>query len=368
MYATSYLGLGLLWTTLSLVAAQLVRRSRGVWAVGGVVLVASYLLRAVGVVRGSWLQWASPLVWLQETRAFAADPRAWPLALPFLASGSLAVVAVRLAARRDLGAGVLASRPGPDRASPMLASTWGRTLRTTLPSMAGWAAVVVVVGAVFGGLSREMSAALAANASAAEVFGGQGGDAVDGYLAFTIVTVTLIACAAAVQGVAHLRASEVAGLAEVELARPVARRGWVQAGAVVPLVAALVVALLGGAATGLSAAASLQDPDRAATLAGAALGYAPAVAVCAALALTLFGLLPRAQAAAWLVVIWSGVVAVLGSSLHLADWARALSPIDRLGSLPVDPYDVAAAVGLLGVAIGLWIVGVTAFGRRDVPA
>ena len=93
------------------------------------------------------------------------------------------------------------------------------------------------------------------------------------------------------------------------------RVGWALTGALVPFVAALVVALVGGLATGLSAAASLHDPDRVAALTGAALGYSPAVAVCVAVGLAVFGLVPRAQAAAWLVVVWAGVVAVLGDSL-----------------------------------------------------
>ena len=89
--------------------------------------------------------------------------------------------------------------PGTGRASGWLATTVGRSVRPTLSTAAAWSAVVVVVGAVLGGLAHEMSAALAANPGAAEVFGGQGTDAVDGYLAFTLVVIALVACAAAVQ-------------------------------------------------------------------------------------------------------------------------------------------------------------------------
>jgi len=367
-YAASYLGLGLVWLGVAALAAQVVRRARGVWALGLGALVGAYVLRAVGDVSdgAAWLRWASPLAWLQETRAFAADHRTWPLLLPVAGAAVLLAAAAVLVGRRDLGAGLVASRSGPAHASALLASPLGLAVRRAVGTAGGWCAIALIVGGVFGALAKE-----AASAVSSSSLGGTfatGSEPADGYLALTVEVVALLACAAAVQGVGALRDQETAGLAEETLARPVGRRGWALGDTAAALATALVVLVVGGLAAGAGAAVSLGEPARTGALTAAALGYLPAVLVCAGVALALFGLAPRAQQAAWAVVAWAAVVAMLGDALDVAGWARDLSPLDHLGALPVDGYDATAAAWLVAVAVALGAVGLETFRRRDVPA
>jgi len=366
LYAVSYLGLGLVWLGIATVAAQLVRRARGVRVVSLAALVAAYVLRAVGDVQGSWVKWTSPLVWMQETRAFAADHRAWPVLVALGVAVTLLAVAAVLVRERDLGAGAVASRPGPVAASRLLAAPLGLAARRAAAALLTWGAVAVVVGGVFGAVAKEAASAIGSGDLGTAL--ATGGDPADGYLALTVAVVALLGCAAVVQGVGTLREQELDGVAEVTLARPVGRIGWATGAAVSAVATAVGVLLLGGAVAGLAAAASLDEPSRVASLTGAALGYVPAVLVCGAVALALFGVLPRAAQAAWVVVAWAALVATLGDSLQLDQWARDLSPMDPLGSLPVDAYDAAAAAELVVVAAVLAVVGLAGARRRDLPA
>ncbi|MGZ7023578.1 MAG: ABC transporter permease, partial [Ilumatobacteraceae bacterium] len=119
IFGASFTMLGLVFTCIALVAAQVSENTRVVYGIAGAVLGAAYVLRAVGDIGDGTISWLSPIGWAQKTRPFAGE-RWWPF-LPMIAAvASLLVVAAAFAARRDLGAGLVAPRPGPRIASPAL--------------------------------------------------------------------------------------------------------------------------------------------------------------------------------------------------------------------------------------------------------
>ena len=76
--------------------------------------------------------------------------RTWLLLVGVLAYAVLVLVAFALLERRDLGAGVLPSRPGPARGS--LRTVGGLTRRLARGTLIGWTVGFVVLGAVVGSL------------------------------------------------------------------------------------------------------------------------------------------------------------------------------------------------------------------------
>ncbi len=73
---------------------------------------ALFVLRAVGdTTDASWLSWLSPFGWNTQLRAYG-DTRWWVLLLYVALAGVLVLVAVA-ARQADLGAGIVAPRPGP---------------------------------------------------------------------------------------------------------------------------------------------------------------------------------------------------------------------------------------------------------------
>ena len=114
---------GLAFTGIAAVAAQLASGARGARGLAFGVLGAAFVIRAIGDSAGasgpSWLSWASPLGWVELTQPFAW-PRWWVLALPLAVLALGTAGAFALAARRDLGAGLLPDRPGRPTASGWL--------------------------------------------------------------------------------------------------------------------------------------------------------------------------------------------------------------------------------------------------------
>lgn len=159
------LALGLLtlvFASLAALLAQVLLHSRGVYAGGLAVLVASYLLRGIGDVQESWLTWLSPLGWMEKTAPFGAQ-RWWVLVIPLVVTLALSGAAVALADRRDLGSALHRPGPGPGRASRLLQRPLGLAAYVHRSSFVGWLAGSVVLGATMGLLAQEAVDALLGN-------------------------------------------------------------------------------------------------------------------------------------------------------------------------------------------------------------
>lgn len=97
--------------------AELTEHARAASAMAFALLAVAALVRGVGDVLktgGSALSWFSPIAWAQQTRTFV-ELRWWPLLLPLALTVVLVVVAYRLVAIRDVGAGLVRGLPAAGR-------------------------------------------------------------------------------------------------------------------------------------------------------------------------------------------------------------------------------------------------------------
>ena len=115
---------GLVFTAVAAVTAQLSPSARFARGAAFAVLAAAFTLRALGDAGSGTLSWLSPLGWSLQVRPYAGDH--WPVLVLHLATTvALTAVAYRLLAGRDVGAGLLAERPGPGCAAPALGNVFG---------------------------------------------------------------------------------------------------------------------------------------------------------------------------------------------------------------------------------------------------
>jgi ABC-2 type transport system permease protein len=97
------------------------------------------------------------------------------------------------------------------------------------------------------------------------------------------------------------------------------------------------------------------------------LAYLPAELVIAAVAVLLYGFVPRAFALAWAAFGAVTFIGLLGSGLQLPDWVLNLSPLTHVGKPPVDDIDAAALAWLGLVAAVMASAAFAGFRRRRVP-
>ena len=367
---------GWMFAAVGAVAAQLTGSAGSAREIAASVLGVAWLLRAAGDTSGqaggglARLSWMSPIGWVQRIRPYG-DERWWLLAVAAGLTAVLAAAAVALSARRDLGAGLLAARPGPAAAASPLRSPLALAWRLHWALAAGWTAGFAVVGVVLGGVAASVGDIVQGNQDLEELFARLGGRSglVDAYLASIMGMLGLIAAAYAIQATLRLRSEESGGRAEPVLATAVGRLRWAASHLVMavlgPAAALLAAGLTCGLAYGLDTGDVGHQLPR--VLAGAIVQLPP-VWVLAAVAVALFGLRPRLAPAAWGALAVCLLLGLVGAAIRLDQWLLDLSPFTHVPKSPGGAVAAAPLVVLATVAVVLTIAGLVGLRRRDLPA
>jgi ABC-2 type transport system permease protein len=364
------IGLGLtacgwVFSGTALVAAQLTQSTRAMYGIAGSVIGSAYGLRAIGDVGNPALSWLSPIGWYQAMHAFSGL-RWWPALIMLAAAAAAVAGAYGLFGRRDVGAGLLAARPGAAEAGPGLRSGLGLAWRIQRGALYGWAAGLFLTGLSYGSIGDSVED-LVGDSDFAEAFGaGVTDNLVDGFYATAIVQLALIASGFAISSTLRPRAEEEAGHSEVLLATGLSRRAWLGAHVLVTVGGTTLVLALGGLGLGVGYAATTGDGDAVLRYAWPVLPYLAPVLVLSAVARLLYGLVPRWLVLAWLPLVLAVVVLLFGDVLQLPQWLQDVSPFEHLALVPAEDFDPlpVALVALLAALVSL--AGQMAFRRRDI--
>ena len=367
-YAVAGCASALVFLALGALCSQLASTRRQANALGAAVLGVAWVLRMVAdsdTSRGR-LRWATPLGWIEELRPLT-DPRPWALAPVLVLAGACVVLTLVLVGRRDTGAGVVAWRRQTRGRTRLLTGPLGLAVRLERGVAVGWILGLTSVALVFGWVAGAAASAGiddgAVRATVAQL-GGRGGGAA-AWIGYELLYLAAILAFAAAGQVAAMRAEEADGVADNLLAGPVARARWIAS----RLLPATALVLLSGLGCGVGAWWGLLGEHELGwwTLLGAGLNTAVPALFVLGLGTFLFGVAPRlAGPALYAVVLWSFVVAVVGSSLVDADWILQTAVLSHVSPVPAAPADWSGIVWLLGLAAAGVAGGTAAFRRRDV--
>lgn len=364
---------GLAFTGIAAAGAQLTSGARAARGLALGVLGAAFLARAVGDSAGasgpSWLTWVLPLGWTEVLRPFAGE-RWWVLALPVAVFLLGTWVAFALAARRDLGAGLLSGRPGRPEAPALLCGPLPLAWRLQWPSLAGWAAGYALIFAVSGAAAKGIGQLAGTSGGLRKEFTRLGGQAavVNAYLAALMLLAGVIAAAYAITTVLRLRAEETSGRADPVLAGAQGRVRWGLSHVLVALCGTVVLLAIAGVAAGLGYGLRAGGVGtETARMLGAGLAQLPAALAIAAVAVAAIGLLPGAAAAVgWTALGLTVVIGLFGSSLQLSHWLLDVSPFTQVPRLPGGAVSAAPLAWLSLAALILTVAGLAGLRHRDI--
>jgi ABC-2 type transport system permease protein len=371
-FGIAWATVGLTFTGVAAVAAQLTTTTRGAgaWAFG--TLGVSYLLRAVGDTSGaaSWLTWLSPLGWAEKIEVFGEN-KVVVAVLPLVVTVLLIALAYTLQERRDFGSGLLPSRPGPAEAAPALRSPWALAWRLQRANLLGWVIGYAVVGTVLGAVAGSV-ASLAGGEQMQELLRKLGGNASSLTDTFISTELQFLAIGAAAYGIsAALRLRSEENDLHTEQILATSTRRWTV------LASHSVIALLGSALLMLVLALALALGTRSQYGGfGAALGHLlpsalatiPPVWVCVGLALAIFGSAPKIVYVAWGLLAAFVVVGEFGPLFNLPQPVIDVSPFVHAVVLPGSSVVATPLVVLFAIAAALVVLAQTTFRRRDIPS
>jgi ABC-2 type transport system permease protein len=372
------LAVGAAWTVSGLfmigvtaVAAQLTATARGCAGISFGVLAAAFLVRAMGDTAtsdaGKRLSWFSPLGWSIKVAAYGAN-RIW-LILPTLAlAGALVAAAYALLERRDLGAGLLAGRPGTARAGRLLGSPWGLSWRLNRPSVIGWTVLSVVLSAVLGNLVKSIGD-LTSNPTIQQMLqslGGSAGTLEDIFFSTELRFAAAAATAAGISAALRMTAEERATHAEVLLATPTSRSRFFTSHAVAAaLLSTWIMAVIGLVAGVVGHGLDASAPG-AGELLVAAVATLPAVWLIIGSTLLLHGLGTRWAPFGWGVLAVTFLLGEFGPLMNLPQWMIDLSPYVHLSQLPGGSFATTPSVVMTALAVLAVIAGGALFRHRDI--
>lgn len=369
-FGLAWAATGCAFAAVGALAAQLTSGSRTAAGLAGGFLGLAYLVRAVGDAAGhddaTWFSWLSPLSWGQEVRPFAQE-RWQVLLLLVVFTLGVAAAAYVLAMGRDLGASLLADRPGPSRASAGLGTPLGLAWRLQRGLLLAWLLSVILTQAIMGSIASQIGGML--NNPAIRQFIEQlGGTRVvtDAYLAMELGVMASMITVFGMQVAMRLRTEEEGLRTELVLSTSTTRRRWLASYSVIALLGAAGLLLLGGLATAVAHAVQIRDSGEVGRVLLGAAVQIPAVWVMIGIVLLIFGFAPRATSATWGVLVAFLLLGEFGDVLHLPRLLMNASPFAHTPRIPGQSFGATPLLIMLaiaGISIALAAIG---FQRRDI--
>jgi ABC-2 type transport system permease protein len=364
---------GLVFAAIAGVTAQLARTSRGANGLAGLAIGAAFLITSTGNGQqgGSPLQWVTPFGWAQQTRAYA-DERWWLLGLSLVVAVGVAALALHVAARRDLGAGLLAQRRGRTHAADWISGPVALAWRLDRTALLVWVLGFAVLGAVEGSMLTTSVDLVRNSPGLADVILALAGGTTNLDDAFLVTMTGLFGLLAAGFGIStalRLRAEEEDGRAELVVSAARSRTAWLSGHASTALVGSTLLLVVGGLSLGAVFGAADGDVTGQAWRAMlASLTTAPALWLVVAVPIALVGIRPAwAGVVSWLVLVWCVVASYFGAILGLPEVLQQTSPFGHVPLWPAQPMRWLPLVVLAAAALALLAAGAAGVRRRDMP-
>lgn len=274
------------------------RRQANALAAAALALALGIRMVADSVAGLGWMRWLSPLGWVENLHPLTGSEPLVLVPIIVLIAG-LCALAVVLAGRRDVGAGILGGRR-PGRSVPRLLDSPGQlVVRLERWVAVGWIAGMALLAMLFGIVAR--SAATASPSVSRSLvqqvarLGGHHVGAATAWIGYEFLYIAALVAFAAAGQISAMRSEEADGHLENLLARHLPRDVWV--GGRLRFGTAMVVAIgLGAAVGGWVGVAGMSSGVGFTAMLQAGLNLIPAAIFILGLGTLLFGLIPRLAA------------------------------------------------------------------------
>lgn len=367
LLGATFAATGWMFAAVAAVTAQIGAESRTANSIAVGALGVLFLLRgfAYSVQAPEWTVWANPLGWMTETHPATGD-HWWPLGYALAFTVIVTGIAFALQARRDFGQGAIAPRPGPARGQDR--STWRLVVRLNRGPIITWLIAFAALGVVFGYFATSITDILGSDSAVAKILAA-GATTPHALVAVFLVTIlSLVGIIAAIPGVQimlRLRTEELEDRVEPIIATDVRRPRYYASNVVLALAAPAVYVLVAGLViAALASTADIGVDFGKAVL--QALVTVPAVWTVVAVSVAVVGARPQVSIAAWLGVLASFVLTLLGPTFKLWDWILAISPFWHIPNVTDADADPWALLWISLVTALLLAIGFVGFRRRDL--
>lgn len=366
LYGLTLGGIGIFFSGIAIVCAQLSESARGATSLSMVVLAISYIIRSAGDVSESVLSRFSPLGWVTFVQPFSAN-NGWPIVCCMIGGILLGWLAWILQGRRDLGAGFIHPKSGRTHASRYLSTPFALTLRLQRTGMIIWAVGMLVLGISYGSVLGDLESFFDGNELLKNMLAGNTDQSVaEQFLPLLMLVMALIATIPSVLAMHKLAGEEKVDRIDSVLGRSVSRTHLMRAYMSVAALNGIMMNTLAALGLWLASVSVMDNPLSATLVFLSSAVQIPAILVMVGLSAMGVGIAPKWSSLVWLYLVYSFVTLYLGSLFQFPEWATRTSPFGWVPEWPVESMNWIAIVSLGMIAAVFAIIGMIGYHKRDI--
>ncbi|MFQ7233348.1 MAG: hypothetical protein ACLRPU_00630, partial [Enterococcus hulanensis] len=281
------------------------------------------------------------------------------------------LIAINIAATRDIGSGILAARNGKGQAGKLLSSPLGLVLSIERNSIIGWIFGGIILGAAYGSIFSTIGDIIGSNPTYRKILGvtqinAANRELILNYLNMLALFFVAIAAISGILIIFRLKSDEKKGYLEILHSKSISKtRLALSYFGVGTIVSMLVFAgtLAGAFFIGNS---MLDDPIATKYFWQTMVGFLPATLFFVGIGTFFTGAFPKLTNVLWIYLAASVLVKMFGPLLNLSDDVANISPLGWVGKVPTESVDNTVMIVLVSAFLVLTLLGIVGYNKRDL--
>lgn len=361
---------GLMFASIAAFVAQLVDNSRAATMLAYLVFGIMYIARMMTDVSNPKMTWWVPFGWVEKFSTYKDNNWA-PVLLMLIFSVVVFGLAMLINAKRDMGAGIIATRPGRSRASVILNGPLGLFWRLHRTSIIVWAIGIMILGFTYGSIFNTIGDILKTNPTMASLLGP---DAVRSanvliikeFASVLMIVFGVLATIPGIQIINYLKTGENKGYLEMIHAKPVGRGRLFTDTLILAFVTTYLALFMGVWGLQLGGVYSMTHPLGLSLFMRGFYGYISPVFIMLAISAAIIGWYPKLANLSYGYLIVALFIQYFGKMIKLPDWTFKLTPFGYIPKVPVHTLDVGTFWWQILIGVVLIVIGYIGYKNRDI--
>lgn len=369
------LGLGLascgfMFASIAAVVSQLSDNTRSATTLAYLVFGIMYIARMITDVTDSHYTWFVPLGWVEKLSTYQQNN--WlPVILMLILSVILVLITFYLNSHRDLGSGLIATKPGRASASPLLHDPLTLFWRLNRVSILVWFFGILILGMTYGSIFNTIGDIVKTNPMFKQLLSTSAIDnanllIVKQFIGMLMIVFAVLALIPGISLINYLKKGEDKGYLEIIHATPTSRLKLYSSMIFISVITVTIVLFAGNLGLYLGGNAVMKQNLPLEIFQRNLLGYWPATMIFLGISACLVGWLPKLISLNFGYLIISFFIQYFGKLLKLPDWTEKLTPFGYLAKVPVKAFNPTTFWFQLALALILIVIGYIGYRRRDL--
>ena len=340
--------------------------SRGAVTISCIFLGIAYLVRGIGDVSVEFLSYISPLGIPLRTQVFVNNYW-WPLAILLVFTVIVTMIAFYVNSIRDLGAGLIAAKPGRSEASKWLQTPMGLTTRLLKPVLIGWGITLLLMGISYGAVFGDIENFLYGSEMMQQIFLNNDRFTISEQFMTTLMAISsIVATIATLLVILKIRSEEKKERLENLYSKKVSKNKVLSSYVILSVISSMLFMFLFAFGLWIASSNVMEEPIAFMTMFFGAMVYLPAIWVMIGITLLLIAYLPKRTGFIWGFLGISFFTVYIGALVNLPNWFLILIPYTSIPRVPVEEFSIIPLIVLTIIAIVMFAAGFIGYKNRDI--